>query len=325
MVGGRGLGAAALAGAPLGWAIPSVSANGIRIEYDTVGEWGHSVALLIPGLGGQLTGWPDGFCALLAARRFSVVRYDNRDAGLSSSVEGGPAPDPMAVYLGDHSSVAYTLEDLADDAVGVLDALDVEAAHLVGVSMGGMIAQAVAAAYPERVLSLCSISSTTGSPAVGQPTAEGFALLARPPATTREERIAADLEWHRVLGSPGYPTGDDELRAHKGRSFDRAHNPEGSARQLCAILASGDRTASLARIQAPTLVVHGSEDKLIQPSGGEATAEAITGARLMTIKGMGHDLPAGVWPMLVEAIEANAARAARAGHEQREDGPWPRW
>jgi pimeloyl-ACP methyl ester carboxylesterase len=247
-----------------------------------------------------------------------VARYDNRDAGLSTTVEGGPPPDAMAVYMGDHSSVAYTLEDLAEDAAGLLDALRMDAAHLVGVSMGGMVAQTLAAKYPDRALSLCSISSTTGSPEVGQPTSEGFALLARPPSTTREEYIERGLESRRVLGSPAYPSDEAETRARAGRSFDRSFNPEGVTRQLCAIIASGDRTASLARITAPTVVIHGAEDKLIQPSGGLATAEAIAGAELVLIEGMGHDLPSGVWPTLIDAIASNAARA------RREDGAWPR-
>ncbi len=290
-------------------AIPSISANGIRIEYDTVGAPGRPPLLLVPGLGVQLTGWPDEFCAALAARGFLVIRYDNRDAGLSTIVEGGPPPDPMAVYLGDPSSVAYTLEDMADDAAGLLDALEIPSAHLVGSSLGAMIAQTLAARHPDRARSLCSISSTTGNTSAGQPTAEAFELLARPSATTRDEFVEADIVSHRVLGSPLYPSDEAEMRADTAKAYDRAFNPQGTGRQLCAIIASGDRTASLARVTAPTVVVHGTEDKLIRPSGGEATAKAIPGADLVMIEGMGHDLPEGIWPRVIDTIVANAARA----------------
>ncbi len=261
------------------------------------------------GLGVQLTGWPEEFCDELVDRGFYVVRYDNRDAGLSTVFDGGPRPNPMAVYLGDRSSVAYTLEDMADDAVGLLDALEIHAAHLVGSSMGAMVGQALAARYPERTLSLCSISATTGSSEVGQPTAEAFELLARPPARTREEFVEADIASHRVLGSPVYPGDEAEMRAETGRAYDRSFVPEGTGRQLCAIIASGDRTASLAAINAPTVVIHGTEDKLIQPSGGEATAKAIAGADLVMIEGMGHDFPRGIWPQVIDTIVSNAARA----------------
>ena len=289
--------------------IPSVPANGIRLEYDTIGDPDQPPILLVPGLGVQLTGWPDRFCDELTARGFFVIRYDNRDAGLSTILDGGPAPDPMAVYLGDPSSVAYTLEDMADDGAGLLDALGIPAAHLVGSSLGAMIAQTMAARHPEKTRSLCSMSSTTGNRAVGQPTDEAFELLARPPATTREEFIEAGVASHRVLGSPLYPCDEGQMRLQAGRAFDRAYNPEGTGRQLCAIIASGDRTASLAGITAPTVVIHGTEDKLITPSGGEATAKAIPGAELLMIEGMGHDFPSGVWPRIIDAIVENAARS----------------
>ena len=300
MVGRRGLTGQSF----YAWTIPSVSANGIRIEYLTAGDPDRPALLLVAGLGVQLTAWPEAFCAELVARGFFVIRFDNRDAGLSTIIEGGSPPDPMAVYLGDPSSVAYTLEDMADDAVGLLDALDISAAYLVGSSLGAMIAQTLAARRPDRTLGLCSISSTTGDPSVGQPTAEAFELLARPAPTTREEFVEADIVSHRVLGSPLYPSDEAEMRAETGRAYDRAFNPEGTGRQLCAIIASGDRTAGLAAITAPTVVIHGSEDKLIQPSGGEATAKAIPGAELVMIEGMGHDFPPGVWPAVLDAIDA---------------------
>jgi pimeloyl-ACP methyl ester carboxylesterase len=221
----------------------------------------------------------------------------------------------MAVYLGDPSSVAYTLEDMAEDAASLLDALGIKAAHLVGSSLGAMIAQTMAARHPQKARSLCSISSTTGDRTVGQPTDEAFELLARPSATTRQEFIEADIASHRVLGSSEYPSDEDEMRVAAGRAFDRAFNPEGTSRQLCAIIASGDRTASLAGVTAPTVVIHGTEDKLIQPTGGEATAKAVPGAELMMIEGMGHDFPSGVWTRVIDAIVQNAARSQLPGTE----------
>ena len=289
--------------------IPSVLANGIEIEYEALGDPAHPALLLIEGLGGQMIGWPDQFCHDLVSRGFYVVRFDNRDSGLSSKIEGGPEPDVVAAYFGDTSSASYTLDDMADDAAGLLRAIDVEAAHLVGLSMGGMIAQTFAVRHPEKTLSLCSIMSTTGGRDVGQPTDEAMGHLVRPPATTREECAEAAVASHRLLGSPAYPIGDDEVCRAAMRRYDRAHYPEGAARQLCAILASGDRTERLAGVRVPTVVIHGTDDALIQPSGGRATADAIPGAELIMVEGMGHDLPADLWPRIVDAIAANAARA----------------
>ncbi len=261
------------------------------------------------GVGGQLIGWPDPFCDQLAGRGFLVVRFDNRDCGLSTKIEGGPEPDPVAAYFGDASSASYTLDDMADDAAALLDALGMEAAHVVGRSLGGMIAQAMAIRHPERTLSLGCISSSTGDPTVGQPTPEGLAVLARPAATTREEFVEGDVAAHRVLGSRRYPVDDDDRRRQAGRCYDRAHCPEGTARQLCAVIVSGDRTEGLSRLTLPTVVVHGTDDVLVHPSGGEATAKAVPGAELVMIEGMGHDLPPAVWPTIVDSVVANAARA----------------
>lgn len=288
-------------------------ANGIRIEYEALGDPAHPALLLIEGLGGQMIGWPDPFCHDLVSRGFHVVRFDNRDSGLSTKVEGGPEPDPVAAYFGDLSSASYTLDDMADDAAGLLDAIGVGAAHLVGLSMGGMIAQTFALRHPEKTLSLCSIMSTTGGRDVGQPTPEGRAHLVRPAATTPEECVEAAVASHRLVGSPAYPRDEAEVRAAALRRHERAHHPEGTARQLCAILASGDRTERLSEVTAPTVVIHGAEDALVQPSGGRATAEAIPGAELVMVEGMGHDLPAALWPRIVDAIVANAARAERPG------------
>ena len=292
--------------------IPSVPANGVQIEYETLGSPADPALLLVQGLGGQLISWPEEFCSALAARGFFVVRFDNRDSGLSTRIEDGPVPDAMGVYLGDASSVSYTLDDMADDAAGLLDALGIRAAHLVGISMGGMVAQTLAVRHPHRILTLCSISSTTGDRSVGQPTPEAMSRLGRPAASSRDEAIESGLEGHRLLGSRAYPTDEEEVRRRAARSYERSFCPEGVARQLCAILASGDRTEGLADISVPTLVVHGTDDALIQPSGGEATAKAIPGAELLMIDGMGHDLPSGVWPRIVDAIAANAARRRRS-------------
>ncbi len=290
--------------------MPTASANGISIEYETFGDPSHPPLLLIMGVGGQMIDWPDAFCSELAGRGFHVVRFDNRDAGLSSRIEGGPEPDLVAAYFGDPSTASYTLDDMADDAAGLLDALGIRAAHLVGRSLGGMIAQALAIRHPDRCLSLCCISSSTGDRAVGQPTAEALQLMARPPAEGREAYVEADVEAHRVLRSPLHPCDEAEIRRKAERSFDRAHRPEGTARQLCAILASPDRTPALRRLRVPTLVVHGSADILVQPSGGEATAAAVPDARLMMVEGMGHDFPAPLWSKIVEAIVDNAGRPA---------------
>lgn len=289
--------------------IPRASANGLQIEYETLGDPADPALLLIEGLGGQLIGWPDPFCRALVASGFHVVRFDNRDSGLSSKVEDGPQPDVAAAYFGDLSSASYTLDDMADDAAGLLHAIGIEAAHVVGISMGGMIAQTLAVRHSEMVLSLCSIMSTTGGRDVGQPTTEAMGLLVRPSATTREECVQAAIASHRLLGSPAHPTDEDEVRRAAIRAYERSHYPGGVARQLCAILASGDRSGLLAQVSVPSLVIHGADDALIQPSGGEATAKAIPGAELVMVDGMGHDLPAALWPRIVEAIATNAARA----------------
>jgi pimeloyl-ACP methyl ester carboxylesterase len=289
--------------------VPSTTANGITIEYETIGDPAGEPLLLVMGLGAQLITWPEGFCTALVERGFHVVRFDNRDTGLSSKIEDGPRPDVMAAMTGDASSASYTLSDMAADAVGLLDVLGIERAHVVGASMGGMIAQTIAIEHPERVRSLCSIMSTTGDPAAGAPTPEATTVLLRPPAGSRDEAIANSIDAGRVIGSTGFEVGEDVLRARAEASYDRCFYPIGIARQLVAVAASGDRTAALAGVATPTLVVHGAVDPLVPPAGGELTAKAIPGAELLMIEGMGHDLPEGAWPTIVDAIAANAARA----------------
>ena len=264
------------------------------------------------GLGIQLLGWHEVFCNMLVERGYFVIRYDNRDVGLSSKIEDGPQPDLMRLLAGDASSASYTLDDMADDAAGLLDELGIEKAHLVGVSMGGMIGQTLAIRHPDRVLSLTSIMSTTGDQAVGQPRQDVMMALITPAPENREGFVDFQTNLFRLIGSPDYPMPDDQLRELIGKSYDRAYYPPGFMRQLTGIIASGDRTAALASVDVPTLVIHGEVDPLIQVDGGEATARAIPGAKLVTIAGMGHDFPPQLWQRFVDEIVANAERAATA-------------
>jgi pimeloyl-ACP methyl ester carboxylesterase len=289
------------------------SVNGMEIAYETFGDPTDETMLLIMGLGVQMLGWDEQLCTALAGRGYHVVRFDNRDVGLSTKVEGGPRPDLMAAMAGDASTANYTLEDMADDCAGLLDALSVSAAHVIGASQGGMIAQTLAIRHPERVLSLVSIMSTTGAREVGQPHPEALpALLTRPPAD-KEGFVGFVVAAWRVIGSPGFEADEGALRALAAASYDRGIFPDGTSRQLLAILASGDRTQALRTLDVPTTVIHGTDDILVDVSGGKATADAIPGARLELIEGMGHDLPAQLWPRFVELIIETAARAkARA-------------
>jgi pimeloyl-ACP methyl ester carboxylesterase len=287
--------------------MPRAKANGVELEYETLGDPADPVLLLIMGLGGQLTTWPTEFCDRLAARGFRVVRYDNRDAGLSTIFHDQPAP-PLAEVFAGTAKVAYPLSAMSEDAVGLLDALGVDKAHIVGVSMGGMIAQQLVIDHPDRVLSLTSIMSTTGNPAVGQAAPEIAAALAAPaPPATREAAIEGALAMQRLIGSAGTP--DEVLRAAVTVSYDRSHQPAGLARQIAAIVTAPDRTAGLAGVKVPTTVIHGEADPLVNISGGKATADAIGGAVFVGIAGMGHDLPARAYDTIVEAIADNAAKS----------------
>ncbi|MEV0589021.1 alpha/beta hydrolase [Nonomuraea sp. NPDC050310] len=278
----------------------TVPANGIEIAYESFGSPEGRPLLLIMGLGAQMILWDDEFCALLADRGHHVVRYDNRDVGLSTHLHEAGPPDLAAALSGAPFQPAYLLSDLADDAAALMDALGWPAAHVAGASMGGMIAQELALSHPSRVLSLTSIMSTPGK--AGPPTPEASAALLSPPARTREEAIAGALTAWKVLGSPGFGLDAERIARRAGLSFDRGHDPAGVSRQLAAILASGDRTERLAKLDVPTLVLHGEQDPLIQLAGGQATAEAIPGARLVTFPGMGHDLPRPLWERIVTEI-----------------------
>ncbi|MFI5613787.1 alpha/beta fold hydrolase [Amycolatopsis sp. NPDC051903] len=281
--------------------MPRALANGLELEYDTFGDPAHPPLVLVMGLGAQMVTWETGFCELIASHGFHVVRFDNRDIGLSTYLDDLGAPDLAGIAAG-QASPPYLLSDLADDTVGLFDALGFAKAHVVGASMGGMVVQQLAIDHPDRLLSLTSIMSTTGDPTVGHTSPAALAALTRPPAPTREEAIAQSVEGYRTTGSPGYPLTDEQLRAKAIRGYDRAQHPVGTLRQGAAILASGDRTEALRSVRLPAVVVHGDSDPMVDVSGGKATAAAIPGAELVILPGMGHDLPEPLWPQIVAAI-----------------------
>ena len=288
--------------------MPQVNVNGVDIEYLTEGDPSDPALLLVMGLGAQLITWPEGFVDGLRQRGFFVIRFDNRDSGLSTKFEG--LPDIMTLFAGtDLSSTPYRIEDMADDAAALLGALGIAQAHVVGVSMGGMITQALVINHPDLFLSASSIMSTTGDRAVGAPTGEAMTALLRPAATSREEAIQAGVEGSLVIGSPGYPTDEGILRERAAAAYDRSYCPDGTVRQLGAILGSPDRTEGLHGVGIPFLVVHGEADPLVTLSGGEATAAAVSGSKLLTIPGMGHDLPQALWDTVTDAIVANVELA----------------
>ena len=280
-----------------------VGPAGIDIAYQRLGNPDAPAVLLIMGLAAQSIHWPDAFCHALVDRGLQVIRFDNRDSGLSTHMTDAPPPNLPAALAGDLSSVSYTLSDMAADTVGLLDALGFQQAHIVGASMGGAIAQTMAIEHPDRVRSLTSMMSTTGNMSVGQPSPEVLrAVFSGPPATTREEVIQQMVRAFRVVGSPGYPSDENEIAARAGRAYDRCYDPMGVARQAVASVASGDRTERLRHLQVPTLVIHGLADCMCDVSGGRATAAAIPGAELALIDGMGHDLPPGLRSQLAERI-----------------------
>ena len=283
----------------------------VELCYETFGDRSNPPLLLVMGLGTQMIGWHEEFCAALAGRGFFVVRYDNRDVGRSTSMKG--RPPTMRQLLTRKVQAGYTLDDLAADGIGLLDHLGIERAHVVGASMGGMIAQTMAGRRPDRVLSLASIMSNTGARLKGQPRLSAYPVLLRRAPDDRDAYVEHVVRAFSLIRSPGFETDDDHLRDVARRSYDRGFNPAGSGRQLAAIIASGDRSEVLRWITAPTVVIHGKADKLIAPSGWRATAKAIPGARLVEIDGMGHDLPRGVWPQIIEAIVENTTRARSAG------------
>lgn len=281
----------------------AVLSTGIEIEYETYGEPAHPTLLLVCGYTSQMTGWDVGLVEHLVAQQLHVVRYDNRDVGLSSKLTGEvkPAQVLQALIDGDPvPDVPYTLSEMAADGIGLLDHLGIERAHIAGVSMGGMIVQTMAIEHPSRVASLTSIMSSTGDPKCGQPTPEARDALLAPPPTERAEYIEASTR--AAVWASKKHVDLDAMKARAAVDFDRCFYPEGSTRQLAAIYASGERTERLHQLDVPTLVIHGRDDTLITPSGGEATAVAIDGSKLLLLADMGHDLPKPLWPAFAEAI-----------------------
>jgi pimeloyl-ACP methyl ester carboxylesterase len=286
-------------------AVQTTPANGIHLAFETFGDPSGRPLVLIMGLGMQMLAWSEEACGALVDRGFFVVRFDNRDAGLSTHLHDAPPPDLRAALAGDVTSAAYTLEDMADDVAGLLDALGVDAAHVVGASLGGMIAQTLAVRHPDRVRSLVSIMS---APSLDLGEAD-VAMMTVEPARTREEAVERTVQLFRVVGSPGYPLDEARIADIAGRSYDRAYDPAGGVRQRLAVHASGDRTEGLRGLRVPTLVVHGEADPLIPVAGGKATAEAIPDAELLVFPGMGHHLPPELWPDIADAIARTADRA----------------
>ena len=293
------------------------SINGISITFEDKGPRDAPVILLVMGLGGQLTLWPDELVDALNAAGFRTIRYDNRDVGLSTRFDAAGVPNikwmVVKSIFGLPVRPAYTLADMAADGIALLDHLGVPRAHIVGVSMGGMIAQHVAARYPERTLSLTSVMSTSGNRRLPRADREAMRVLtSRPMSGDPEDMIAFSVRAARVVGSPGYPADEDRLQRRVRADFERGWYPQGVARQMAAIVADGDRRGMLKKIKAPTLVIHGENDPLVPIAGGRDTADNIAGARLLTIPGMGHDLPLALVDTLAEAITGHAKDIAVA-------------
>jgi len=285
----------------------NVTANGIQIEYETFGTSSDRPLLLIIGLGGQMIHWDEDLCKDLAKRGYYVIRFDNRDVGRSTKLEAAGVPNiPETVgkiLKGEEVQPPYTLEDMADDAVGLLDALGLQKAHICGMSMGGMIAQTIAIRHPSRVLSLISIYSTTGNRELPQPKPEILGILIALPPDKKEAYIEHMLGVFKAIAGPRFGVDEAWTRRTMAESFDRSYYPQGVARQLVAILTQRDRRSALASLKVPTLVIHGTDDPLVLVEAGKDTAKSIPVARLILIEGMGHDLPhGGAWPQIIEAI-----------------------
>jgi pimeloyl-ACP methyl ester carboxylesterase len=294
--------------------VPRVRANDIEIEFDTFGDRSDRPLLLVMGLGAQMIHWDDDFCATLAERGHYVVRFDNRDVGLSQRFDAAGVPNMVEMVTrlrsGEPVEAPYDLDDMADDAAGLLDALDIEAAHVCGASMGGMIVQALAIRHRGRVRSLTSIMSSTGNPDLPPSKPEAMAALVSPAGTTREEVLDRAVQVSRVIGSPAFPRPESDIRARAARAYERSFYPVGVARQMAAVAAHGNRRPRLEALSIPALVIHGTDDPLVPVTGGIDTHEALAGSRLLLIEGMGHDLPPPVWPRVVEAISALTAGAS---------------
>jgi pimeloyl-ACP methyl ester carboxylesterase len=286
-------------------------ANGIELCFQEMGDPDGEPLILVMGLATQMIAWFDGFCCLLADRGYRVIRFDNRDIGRSTKIDSAGVPSKVDMLIGRRATAPYLLRDMAKDTAGLMDFLEIDSAHVVGASMGGMIVQQMAIDHPRRLRSMVSIMSTTGNRRSGQPSLKVYGVLLGNPPMTRDQVISRAVKTFKVIGSPGFPFEEDMVREMAALSFDRGHSAAGVARQLHAIIASGDRTQELHGVQVPTAVIHGTRDPLVKPSGGRATAKAIPGARLMMIDGMGHDLPRDLWPTFAEAIDKNASRARK--------------
>ena len=286
-------------------------ANGLKLCYDTFGDAGAPPLLLIMGLAAQMVAWDDEFCTLLAERGFRVIRFDNRDIGLSTRIDSAGVPDVSAAFMAAMQgkpipTPPYLLRDMAADAIGLLDALEIPSPHVVGASMGGAIAQTLAIHHPERLRTLTSIMATTGEPGLPPPTAEALAVLFKPTPTDQAGYFESYVQTWKVLRAGSFPLDEARDLARAGQNFARGLNPAGVARQLVAILASGSRKQALAAVRVPTLVVHGDIDPLVPLACGLDTAESVPGAKLLVVPGMGHALPISKWPPIVDAIAAHA-------------------
>lgn len=294
--------------------MPSLASNGVTLEFDTFGDPSAPPVLLVMGLGAQMIFWHELFCEQLATRGRYVIRFDNRDCGRSTKLDDCGLPDVARVFgalaSGGRPDVPYLLADMADDTAGLLDGLGIDSAHVVGASMGGMIAQTLALRRPERVRSLVSIMSSTGRPGLPGPTPEAQRILFTPPPSDRAGVIEHAVDTWRTIGSPGFPFDEAAIRERAGRAFDRGFCPQGTARQFAAIVASGSRHEALCELSIPSLVIHGDADPLIPFECGRDTAAAIPGAEWLLVEGMGHDLPEPVWPLLLDAIDRHTAEGA---------------
>ena len=292
-----------------------VTSNGIQIEYETFGNPSSRPLLLICGLGNQMIIWDEALCRDLVTRGHYVIRFDNRDAGLSTKFDEAGVPNILEAFAkimkGEKISSPYTLDDMADDAVGLLDALEIQKAHICGMSMGGAIAQTIAIRHPSRVQSLNLIYSTTGNPELPRPKPEVMILLSTRPPMEREAYVEHMLVVFKTIAGTAFPVDEEWLRKKRAECYDRSFCPQGVGRQLIAILAHGNRYPALTRVNVPTLVIHGTEDPLVPMEGGKDTAKAIKGAQLILIEGMGHDIPhGGAWPRIVEEISAHTLSAS---------------
>ncbi len=296
--------------------MPNVTANGIQIEYDTFGDSSSAPLLLIIGLGGQMILWDENLCKKLAEEGLYVIRFDNRDSGLSTKFDEAGVPDIMEVFTagmkGEVINSPYTLDDMADDAVGLLEAIGIEKAHICGASMGAAIAQTVTIRHPSRVLSLIPIYGTTGNPELPMPKPEVYSVFITPPPEGREAFIQHFIDGVKTLAGPGFPFDEEWHSKIADQAYDRSFYPQGVALQMAAIVAHGNRKPSLTSVTAPTLVIHGTDDPIVLVEGGKDTAEAITGAELLLIEGMGHDLPngKGAWPQIIDAIADHTRKVA---------------